>query len=454
VKHGITLAAIVFVLALAAGCGTPTGPAGGSTPPATSPAGGRESRTATPQPTKPAQQPIAPTAAPTPVSGFLTLTWWTPEFISPKASPPAGPLLAKYLAEFEAAQEGKVRVNAVLKARYGKGGLLDYLRTAQPVAPGLLPDLIALDVSELEQAVGLGLLRPLDGLLDPALLADLYPFAHQSGQFGDQLLAVVYLADIEHVIYNRGRVPDPPGNWTGLLTGKIPYLFPAGSPQPLPSATTAEDIQHSFISQYLSAGASFDPKARHLTIQEQPLLRVLSFYVDARQAGLLPADIAEVTSLNDTWTAYVQGQVPVANVSARSYLAGRAGLKDTGFAPSPGWSSPVRPVGTGWVLAITAADPARQQIATALIAWLLTPERAGPFAQAAGWLPPSSKALNTWGSDPYFDFLDDQLAAAVSHPIGTDYGITAARLQRAVMAVLKGTAKPTEAVQAALGTSK
>ena len=81
-------------------------------------------------------------------SDVLTLIWWTPEFISPKAPALAGPLLAKQLADFEAAHEGKVRVNPVLKARYGKGGLLDFLRTTQPVAPGLLPDIVALDVAD------------------------------------------------------------------------------------------------------------------------------------------------------------------------------------------------------------------------------------------------------------------------------------------------------------------
>jgi ABC-type glycerol-3-phosphate transport system substrate-binding protein len=111
-------------------------------------------------------------------------------------------------------------------------------------------------------------------------------------------------------------------------------------------------------------------------------------------------------------------------------------------------------VASGWALAVTSADPARQRVAAALIAWLLAPERGGAFAQASGWLPVSPKALETWGADPYYDFLAGQLAVAVSHPIGPDYNLTAARLQRAITAVLKGTVKPTEAVQAALGTAK
>ncbi len=451
-----THALAVLFLLLTAGCRAPTPtlpPA--DAPAATSTAGGVATRGITATPVKPAQPVITPTAVVTSTAGnAITLTWWTPEFLSAKAPQSAGPLLAKYLADFETAQDGKVRVNVIPKARYGKGGLLDYLRTTQPAAPGLLPDVIALDVAELEQAVGLGLLRPLDGLLDPALLAELYPFARQSGQFGDQLLAVAYLADVEHVIYNRTRVTELPNTWAGLIANKTPYLFPAGSPQPPSAVAAAEDVQPSFIGQYLSAGGTFDLKVRHLTIQEQPLTRVLSFYADARQAGLLPANLLEITSLDDTWTAYSQGLAPVVNVSARRYLTGRESLKDTGFAPAPGWSNPIRPVASGWALAITTADPARQRAAASLIAWLLDSQRAGALTQAAGWLPTSPKALDVWGTDPYYDFLDGQLAAAVSHPIGTDYGPTAARLQRAVVSVLKGTAKPADAVQTALGAIK
>jgi maltose-binding protein MalE len=442
----------LIVLTLVAGCRAPAAqrPADATAQPA--PTAGRGG-TATP--VKPAPAAITPTAVVTSTTGgALTLTWWTPEFLSPQATQPTGALLAKYLAEFTAAQEGQVRVNVVPKARYGKGGLLDYLRTALPAAPSLLPDVMALDVTELEQAAGLGLLRPLEGLLDAPLLADLYPFARQSGQFGDQLLAVAYLADVEHVIYNRTRVTEPPSTWAGLIANKTPYLFPAGSPQSPSATAAAEDVQHSFIVQYLSAGAAFDPKARHLIVQEQPLARVLSFYAEARQAALLPPNVLELTSLDDTWAAYGQGVAPIAIVSARRYLAEQKSLKDTGYAPAPGWSNPTRAVSSGWALAITAADPVRQRAAAALIAWLLNSARGGGLALAAGWLPVSPKALDAWGSDPYYDFLDGQLATAVSPPIGADYGATAGRLQRAVVAVLKGTARPADAVQTALSAAK
>jgi hypothetical protein len=81
----------------------------------------------------------------------------------------------------------------------------------------------------------------------------------------------------------------------------------------------------------------------------------------------------------------------------------------------------------------------------------MAPERAGPWAQAAGWLPTSPSALATWGAAPYHAFLDGQLASAIAAPAVPDNAATAARLQKAVIAVLKNAGTPADAVQMALG---
>jgi ABC-type glycerol-3-phosphate transport system substrate-binding protein len=381
----------------------------------------------------------------------IILNWWTPEFISPKATQPAGPLLTRYLAEFEQAQQGKVRVRPVLKAKYGKGGLLDLMRTGQTVAPSILPDVIALDTAELEQAAASGLLQPLDALLDPALVKDLYPFARQAGEFDGHLLAVQFVADLDHVVYNRAQVGAPPQTWAGLMANKITYLFPAGNPQPASAAGLAEDVQPVFLSQYLSAGGVIKTDTRQLTWQEAPLLRVLAFYNDIERAGLLPAKALDTTSPEEAWTLYAQGAVSMTTVSARQYLAGQESLPNSGFAPLPGWSGPATPIARGWALAITTADPARQRAAAALIEWLLSPERAGGWAQAAGWLPVIPLSRNQWGTTPYHDFLLEQLALAVSHPIGSTYPQTASQMRKAMLAVLKDHVSPEQAIQSING---
>jgi ABC-type glycerol-3-phosphate transport system substrate-binding protein len=384
----------------------------------------------------------------------LTLTWWTPEFLSPKAAQPAGSLLAKQLSEFETANGGKVRVSAVPKARYGKGGLLNFLLTARPVAPGILPDLVALDVSELEQAAAVGLLQPLDGLLDESVTANLYPFATSAGRFGDSLLAVQFTADLEHLAYRPDQVKTPPGTWQALLDAGAPYLFPMLSPQPGSSGSPSGGLQPAVISQYLSAGAKFDPANRQLGVEAEPLSRLLTFYEAAAKTGVLPPSALDLSDQDATWAIYSPGKVPMADVSARHYLANPGGLKISGFAPAPGWSAPVMPVAGGWALGITTTDPARQRAAADLIAWLMKPENAGSWAMAAGWLPTSSAALKTSATNPYFEFLDEQLASSVSVPVGPESAQAAVRVQKALEAVLKGDSTPAEAVEAAVNPPK
>jgi hypothetical protein len=67
-------------------------------------------------------------------------------------------------------------------------------------------------------------------------------------------------------------------------------------------------------------------------------------------------------------------------------------------------------------------------------------------------LPTSPAALATWDATPYREFLDGQLASAIAPPAGPDNAVTAARLQKAVIAVLKGANTPADAVQMANGT--
>lgn len=419
----------------------------------------------------PAATPMAPPAAPptatsfpgrtetpdidvTPTSpqptGVIVLTWWTPEFLSPKAAQHAGPLLAEQLAAFEDSQQGKVTVNAVLKARYGKGGLLDFLRTAQPVAPAVLPDLVALDVIELEVAAAAGLLQPLDGLLAPELLAGLYPFATANGQFGNRLLAVQLIADVEHIVYTEDQAARPPATWSALINGRLPYLFPIAGVSAGSVARPQEALTHAVISQYLSAGASQDPASRGLRVEAQPLTRLLAFYAEATRSGLLPPAALEVGDSETVWSVYTQSRVPFAYVSGRHYLAERDMSQEVNYAAAPGYAAPARSLADGWALAIVTTDPARQRAAAALINWLLQPQHAAALARAVSWLPTSPEALAAWGADPYLSFLNEHLATAIPHPIGADYTQAAGRIQRAVISVVKSEASPEQAVEAAL----
>jgi len=428
------LAAVLLALG-AAGCQAPA-----TTTPA--PAG-----TATPAPSTP-RPTVAPTSASEAADDDLTLRWWAPEFLSPGAPEPAGPLFAEQLDAFSATQEGKVRVVVERKARHGKGGLLDLLRTALPVAPSALPDLVALDVAELEEAVAAGVLQPLTPLLDETVTGGLYAFAGEAGQFGGQLYAVQFLSDIDHAAYLQSQVVEPLGQWSDLLARQTPYLFPLALPQSGVSGRPSEDLSRAVLGQYLSAGAAYGVD-RRLILEEQPLLNLLKFYEEGVKAGLLPPSALELADGEAVWGIFSQGKVPLAYASARRFQAG-SGTLSAGFAPAPGMTGPATPVAGGWALAVVTSDPQRQRATADLIAWLLEPERAGAWATAVGWLPVSPEALQTFAAGPYRDFLDTQLAAARALPAGSDYVAAAAHIQTALMSVVKGESDAATATGAAV----
>lgn len=400
-------------------------------------------------------QPPRPTSAPTPASAVetdtLSLVWWTPEFLSPQAPQPTGQVLAEQLNAFSESQGGKVQVEAVRKARYGKGGLLDALRAAAPVAKETLPDIVALDAVEVEKAVEAGLLQPLDGLLDTGVTENLYPFASEAGLFNERLYAVQYLADLEHGAYLPAQVAEPPANWTDLLARRTAYLFPIAPPQvgssQGSSARPPEGLSHAVLSQYLSAGATLAAD-RRLVLEAEPLLRLLTFYAEAAKAGVLPPAAQALADEAAVWNAFAQGQAPLAYVGARNFMA-RADTPGD-YTAAPGFERPAAALANGWTLAIVTTDPRRQRAAAELIAWLLRPENAGAWAAKAGWLPTSSDALKIVGEGPYWSFLDSQLAQARSLPVGSEYAATAARIQGAIEAVLQGQGDPAAATEAAI----
>jgi multiple sugar transport system substrate-binding protein len=69
-------------------------------------------------------------------------------------------------------------------------------------------------------------LRPLDDLVDPALLAALAPRAVAVCRFGGRLLCVPRNVDVRVLWVRDDLVPRPPDGWDDLLAGKASFGFP------------------------------------------------------------------------------------------------------------------------------------------------------------------------------------------------------------------------------------
>jgi ABC-type glycerol-3-phosphate transport system substrate-binding protein len=398
----------------------------------------------TPVPGAPTDTPVPsqPTAAPTevtpPAPAIITLTIWTTEAFSPTQAITSGQVLAQQAAEFEATHPD-ARLEFVLKKPYGKGGILDYLLTTKAVVPDLLPDLVFIDVSELEAAVRAELVQPLDSLIPGDLAGDLYPFAADACTFEGRLYGLQFQGDLDYLVYNTGKVTVPPSSWPGVLSNPGPYLLPAGGQAGL--------VNDAFLIQYLAVRpwpVAGDPDAPFL--DQDSLVAVLQFYQDGISRGIIPGNIVQYHTTDDCWSTYLEGEAAMSQVGGHRYLEEQDRAENSALAPIPSINGPAPAIGRGWALALVTPDPARQSAAVDLMGLFMAPETNAAWNLAANFLPTRQAALASWDTeDRYSPFIDQQLQAAQARPSIPNYTRVAAALQKAVEDVISEAATPEEA---------
>ena len=253
------------------------------------------------QPT-PIQSPL-PTATSTPPPELqpmiVTLELWLPEELDPYGDNPGADVLAQQLDDFSNAYPD-VQVEVVVKKSHGRGGLLDFLRTARDAAPSVMPDLVVLDATELEIATGLGVIQPLDALLSPVDTAERFPFAVELGTVDEQTMGFVISADVQHLAYRPALLDSPPVSWTQFISPSVSFLFPAGGRD--------RQVNDATLIQYLAAGGSLTDEEGNPTLDEEVMVSVLGFYSDCVNAAtalpiVITPTISPTTSLTISLTA-------------------------------------------------------------------------------------------------------------------------------------------------------
>ncbi|MBI5568212.1 MAG: extracellular solute-binding protein [Chloroflexi bacterium] len=433
----VTLLGVIGLLAIAAACT--------STPPDTLSA----TPTATATPSMPPAVPdtLLPTAIAAVVAAEpITLTLWLPTGFSAE---PARQILAQQLNAFTTNADG-VPTQVLIKNDLGPGGLFDLLKAASPVAPHVLPDLIALDAAELEPAARAGLLQPIGPQLPADLVADLFPFARDLGTVNQTLYGVVYRADLEHLAFNTRITDTAPARWRDVLSPTATYVFAIYD--------SGGYVSDSVLAHYLALGGSLVTDDGQPTLDQAILTALLQNYQQAQAAGVLAANLNALDGPDDVWTTFQAMNAALTNVPASRFLAVTARFPNAQFAALPAFDRPTAPIARGWVLALVAHESRRQAAALRLLQWLISPENNGALTQAVQVLPGRSAALSTWDqADPYTGFIREQLTIARAAPLRSVIDSVGPLLRKAIEDVLAGRATPAEAAQAAvaaLGTPK
>ncbi len=392
--------------------------------------------------TSPTPVPPSPTPTATPWPGplMVPLTIWLPEELSPHKEKAGADLLVTRLADFGAVHPD-LQVQVIVKKSHGRGGLLNFLKTASIAAPSVLPDLVVLDPADLRVAAQDGLLQPLDGLIPPDLEADLFPFAPQLGQMGETRFGLPLVAKLQHLAYSPTSFSAPPVSWNDVLSAGLPLFFPA-----VGQNNIADDF--TFI-QYLGAGGRLMDEGGNPMLEEGPLTAVLDFYAQATATGVISPLVAlSLGSTEECWARF-QEEEGMAVVDSRWFWTEGERTAEPGPIPTRDG----RPVALaeGWVLALVTADPERQRQAMALVAWLLDPGWYGMWTQSTGYLPVTRSGLAGWEvSVERREVIGAILAGArepLPHPVRERLGPP---LQMALEAVLRGHQSPAEAAARAV----
>ncbi len=355
------------------------------------------------QPT-PTPLALTPTAAPAPAvtPEPLDLTIWLPEWMVAEEDD-AARLIEEAIWAFGAEQN--INVEIIVKSADGPAGLYDFLEKTYPVAPAVLPDLIALPLSDSELAAEQGFLQPLEDLISPEILNDLYPFALDSARSQEAWHSVPFTADFEHLAFQPSALSDLPLNWSTILESQATYAFPAGGPE----ATLTDAL----LLHYLSATGEAGDSIR----DEEALRLTLEFYEALAASDLIDSHSFQANRPDDTWPSALQGDTVLAHTSAHLWLRDQDQATTLRYGPVPTADSKPRYIPHGWAYAIVTADPNHQALAAQLIERLVATDALGVWSQAANHLPATRSALALWPEGGFTLFAAEALEVASRRPL-------------------------------------
>lgn len=375
-----------------------------------------------------------PTANPEEILSAVVI-WW-PADLMPEIDTPAYDTLQDQFENFTAATGIAVQFRP--KRLIGTGGIMSTLRTANPVAPAALPDLVLIPRESLRLAAETGLIYPLDDLIPIPVLDALYPSAVQLGQTNDATFGIPYALNVQHAIYRTSAFPTPPLSTADVLAAEQPFVIAGG---------VESGVNDVLLVQYLAEGGRLTGEDGRAILDEAALLPPLTFYEAARDNTLITPDVLDYYTIDDYWDQFLRGTVSLAQIDSDTYLATQEQLTSTAVISIGSSNERAGTTLRGWLWAITTPDPDRQAQVVTTLEWLMQPENHAVITAAFHVLPSQETAWHLVDQPrDYTQLIDDLLSVETLISREEVNTATAAALQEALAAVLTG---DKSAVQAA-----
>jgi ABC-type glycerol-3-phosphate transport system substrate-binding protein len=347
--------------------------------------------------------------------------------------------LADRIAAFEAAHPG-LHVDVRIKAESGPGGLREMLGLTALAAPGALPDVVALDQSDLQAASLKHLVVPLDG---STLAIPAQPtwamFARSLSLINGTFVGLPFAGDCEILVQTQPTTTSPI-LWTDLLGWHRNLYVPLADPKAI-----------FLLSDYLAAGGRLPGGLSEVSLSAPALTSSLAWLLDLSHSGVLSAESLQIASFNQALGILeTGGQGAIASYSGYATATRTRGDLSGSLPPTPEGQSFT--LVTGWSWAMATSDPQRQQLAIELIGWLSDPEFLGNWTRAQGVLPARLDALSWWPTDAQTQLARACLSAGVLYPSDEILTTFAPVFSQAAQSVVTRREDPSQAAAAAVNS--
>lgn len=364
----------------------------------------------------------------TPRSKLQIRVWWPEEFY-PQAGSEAESIL---LGQFEGFTRSysTYELDVRRKRSGGVGGILPTLRTAQPVAPGAIPDMTLMRRSDMVTAATEGLIVPITDWA-PEIDSSLDPEVITLGMVKGTLYGVPYALNLHHVAYRESMLDEPLLTFDDVLARHPLYLFPAG---PAQGALTSWTV----LLQYWAAGGRLADADSNPMLDVDALMAVLEYYERGVEQDIFAASLLDQSEYEANWSRFVSGEAAMIGIDSTTYLSHVGAVQNVGLAPLPTQSGAPITALNGWMWVLTTRDPDRQDQARAFLSWMMRVGEHAAFSEAMGILPSQDRALRLWDNQDYATFAQTMITEAQEIPSAQGNNRAAAALQASVAAVLGG----------------
>lgn len=345
----------------------------------------------------------------TPTSSAPRLVIWIPPEISNRSE--SGSAIFADLVLAFAAGHPDLEVRIERKSVTGQGGILNYLRTGRAITSGILPDLVALPTTILAAAAQENLIYPLDSLLEPALLSDLYPAASELVQVDGQTMGYPFaLTNLSHLAFSKTAVSDDiPLVWSDLLEANLGEMAFAAS---------GNEGAILGLQFYLALGGTLTNEAGQPSLQMEPMVAAMEAISAARSSGLLSHRSSNSVTLADSWQLFQSGSTAMVQTSSDQFLNQLSADLSYGYSPIPGPSGGLVPLVEGWAWALSATEAESKAVAVELIAELVAEPEYAAWTFASQFLPSRDGVVTQWdAAQGYYRFLQQELSRAKANPV-------------------------------------